>query len=385
MQDEYYIKHLGRDMTVKRAMINDFLSLRYRKVVNAPGRLDLEFNADHEFASNVEPLDVIEVWRRNVGLGIPWHRDFVALYFDLDEDTDESVITTSTFTGFGLMDVLRWRQIGFPAGVANRSSFSGVAAETVAKTLVGYNLTSLATVGNGRIRSGDLAVGMGFTVVTAADLGAGNVINQTFYNTNVLRAVTDVIQPIAGGDFDVILNGSSQLEFEFYPGQRGDDKRTGADRVEFSLSKGNMANPSYREYRSKAATAAIVAGQGVGDDRYYSVRTGADYAADFDIEMLVDARSEWEPSGADDMGDAALYDRRVNYKFDFDVIQTEATMYSSVPVSVPTRKTYKVGDLVTAFYKGVAFSRKVRGVDVDVQFRSLGRLHVTIDVETERV
>lgn len=380
MAYEFYIRHLGRNFTVKQAVIYDFLWLSYRKVVNAAGTMQFAINADDVTFTLLEAYDIFEVYWRNSTLGVDWHKDFEGIYRTFNVSQDDDGINTLVVTVYGALSILGYRQVAYPAGVDNFSSFASVPAETIAKRLVSYNCTALATVANGRLRNGDLSPNMGFAINVIADAGGGNVISKTFHKRSVIGAVSEVIAPVAGGDFSLVMNGT-QWDFDFHVGQLGADKTSGANMVEFSEDKANIKNPILTIDGSREATVAISAGQGRGTDRNYQVVTGVDYALDNDIEISVDARNEASTNGVIESANVSLEEVKTVIDFDFQVIQTKAVFYSSVSVS--GRKTYTLGDLVVARYMGITQTRKVTAVNVGVRVPSNEDM-VEISIETQR-
>lgn len=382
MADEFFIRHKDRTGVVKHASITDFLWLRYRNVVNDAGRLDFRLPLGHVVIDDLADFDQFEVWRRDVSKGLPWHIDFYAIYREPKYSTDDDGVSYFEAKCPGQMSILGYRQIAFPAGTTDRSTFTGVEAETVAKTLVTYNCTSSATVANGRHREGDLATGMGMTVTVVADQARGNVINKSFANGNVLRAIRESIAPLAGGDFALTKTGAAEWEFEFYPGQLGEDKSSGSSKVEFSLVRGNLIRPTLTIAKLNEATVAIVGGSGIGAARTYAVAEGADYSAANDIEMFVNASSETD-DGLEDTGSEKLAGRRAFKLFDFAVLQTSQVFYSRQAVT--GKSTYREGDLVSVVYIDTDYVRKVTAVEVIVTPSPSTTPVTSIRVETEDV
>jgi len=228
------------------------------------------------------------------------------------------------------------------------------------KTITQYNCTADASVANGRQREGDLLAGMGVDVTIAADQARGNVLTAAFMGGNLL----DVLQRLAeqgGGDFSLQWQGSNEWTFEFHDGQLGTDKSSGAERVLFSLKNNTMRNPRLKR-QGAGATAAIAGGQGEGADRALSEVAGDDYAADYDIEIFVDARNEATDEGRIFRANERLEGKRVVEELSFGVLQTAGQFYS--PVAVTGRKTYRAGDLVLATYAGLEQVRKIERVNV---------------------
>lgn len=364
-QYQFYLRVLSRTGQVKRAAVTDFLSVSYRMAVNEAGRLDLALDGDHPLVATLADFDLVEFWWKNDNLGIPWHADFEGIYREPEWSTDNDGLTLFTAKCPGQMSILDYRIVAWRADVSNRSSFAAVPAETVAKTLVSYNCTSLATVANGRLREGNLATNMGFTIINESDLGRGDLITLSFENANLLEAISKDIAPIAGGDFSFVrspdLTTQALWRFEFHPGQLGLDKST---TVEFSLAKGNMRNPRLRKAKLNERTVTIAGGQGDGPERPYQVVTGDGYSATNDLEMSTDARLEPLTDGIIARGKLDLTDREAIDDFSFDVLQTPQVFYYRG--ALPRNATYKLGDLVKATYQG-SRTRKITAVIISAR------------------
>lgn len=382
MSHEFYLKLKSRTGTTKRAVIGNYLSLIYENGVNRAGALDFSVPVDSGIPDIVEALDQVEVWRRDKGVGMPWHLDWSGLFMDSDEETDDDGLELFRAYCIGDNGILSFRHVSWPAGVDNRSTFAGVVAETALKTLVQYNCTASASVANGRLREGDLAAGMGLTITIEADSGGGDPISKSFSNGNLLTILSETIAPLAGGDFSLEKVGDATWEFRWHPGQLGEDKSSGANQIEFSPERNNMIRPRKRTRRTDARSVAIVGGQGEGTQRAYSIVLGHDYAATYDREMFVDARNEVTAEGRVFSGQTALEARETVEELEFEIVQTESIFYCRVPV--PRRKTYREGDLVLAKYKGVSQVRKVTSVTVEVK-KGGGGLPFQVYTETEIV
>ena len=346
---------------VKLAEVTDFLSLSYRRQVNAPGLLTFTLRGDHRVVSQLEDNGQVIVYRRNATMGLDWTADFWGLFraqkrWYTDHDLFEARCP-------GILTMLSWRIVAWYANTANRSSFTNAKAETIMKTLVSYNAGSNATITNGRIRNGTIT---GISV--QADGAGGNTISIDCAWDNLL----DVLQKIAsigGGDFDLIKTGAAAWEFRWYAGQRGTDRTA---TLLFALERGNMADPEHSYDRLEEHTVAIVGGQGEGNQRAAVVRTGADYSASNDIEMFVDARNNTTTEGLNASGDVRLKEMQAKQSFSFKVLQTPACYYGV---------HYSLGDLVKAQYGSVNVTQKIVAVSVGLDKNGAEK----IDVEMETI
>ena len=271
----------------------------------------------------------------------------------------ESERRTLTVRAQTAHSLLTRRCVAWAAATANRSSFSAVAAETIAKTLVNYNAGASATVVNGRKRAGAIT---GLTV--QADGATGTALTLNCEWAPLLETLQQVAA-LGGGDFDLVRTAAGAWNFRWYNGQLGTDRSA---TVFFSTELGNMGNPVLTFDHLGEATVAVVGGDGEESARTIAIRTSADYAATNDIEAFVNASGADSTSSA---GDAALAERRRQHTFKFDVLQTPGCNYGT---------HYGLGDLVTAQYRGTDYGMQVRGVTVTREHYGAE----TVDVELVR-
>jgi hypothetical protein len=380
MAYQFRLTHRSLSGAIKRQSITDFRWLQYSKQARAVGSLSFGLNGDHPALEALEDFDQFEVWWRNVELGVDWHMDFIGIYREPDWRDDEEDQSLFETVCLGDKSILGWRQIAWKSGIEGRSKFTDVPAETAMKTLVTYNCTTAASVANGRLREGDLATSMGITIQVAPDNGDGNLITRAFANGNLGRVLHETLMPSAGGDFSLTRIAPAVWEFQFHPGQLGQNKSVGEDKVVFSKSRGNMINVRYFIRRATSATVAIVGGQNEGEDRSYQVAYSDDHAFGNDLEMFIDARNETD-EGLIQAGWAALYNDRAVKDLSFDVRQTPTTFYGP---PVAGKRTYQVGDLVAAEHRDQELVRMVTGVHVSVNVPD-SDVPVVIKVATEDV
>lgn len=328
---------------VKVAEITDYRSLAYTRRVNAPGVLSFSLAGSHRALADLEHNGQVIVYRRNTALGLPWTPDFWGLFRGQRRRYSDHDVFEATCPG--ILTMLGWRIVAWPAGTASRSSFS-TRAETVLKLLVSYNAGPEATVANGRIRDGVIA---GLSV--EANEAGGNTISLDCAWANLLESLQKAAT-IGGGDFDLVRVGPAAWEFRWFAGQRGADR---SGDLLFALERGNMAEPEYTYDRTEERTVAVVGGQGEGADRAVVVRTGPDYGDDNNIEMFVDARNNTTTAGLNASGDAKLAASRALQQFDYRVVQTPGCAYGV---------HYGLGDLVKAQYGPVLVTQKIVGVSV---------------------
>lgn len=385
MPYQLHLRHYDRTGTIKNAVLSP-LWVRFTDTVNGQTPLVFAFDAEHPQAGDFAELDIIEVLLRNQELGLAdFTPAYTAILRQVDRQVDDDGLHFLEMTAPGSNHILSWRHVLWYAGLANRSQFTAVEAETIMKTLVDYNFTSLAAHTGGdtttRQRDGDLSPGMGFDITTATDNGAGNVLSAAFAGGNVLSALQKLAEK-GGGDFALTWQGegTAEFDFEFYPGQLGADKSTGADKVLFAIENNTLLRPRLQSLGAQA-TVAIAAGIGEGQERAVSEVQGPDYAASYDFETFVDARNEDTAAGRQFRAGLELEDKRAKDLLTFDVLQTANQFYS--PVAVTGRKTYKAGDLVAVSFAGERVL-KIEAVRVDWRPPSRGDAF-TVAITTREV
>ncbi|MBU0492241.1 MAG: siphovirus ReqiPepy6 Gp37-like family protein [Chloroflexi bacterium] len=329
------------------------LHLEYSKAVNEPGLAMFVLPANHTAIADLADKAQVEIWRRNAhppaGDPFDWYCDFYGLFRDFEyRYTDREL-----FTAYcpGQLSMLSWRHIMWHAGTSNRTKFTGDPAETIAKTLVTYNITSAATTAAGRRRSGAGAPADAITV--QADAAGGNTVDWYCSWANLLETLQK-LAAVGGGDFDLVRTGDYAWEFRWYTGQLGTNRSA---TLTFSLELGNMGSPVYRLSRSSEASVAVVAGQGQESARDTVTRAGNNYSATHDIELFVDANDI--PQGATDAlntrGDQKLDEAQAREDFSFQVLQTPTVLYG---------RDYFLGDTARAVYRGFDGTVQIRGVTV---------------------
>lgn len=331
-------------------IITDILGLSYVREVNSPGVLSFSLPPGHRAIGDFETDWQVEVWRRDVAVGLPWYCDFNTFWRGEHRSASSDGAQQYTAICVGQMDLLRRVIVAYATGTADRTDFAGVPAETIAKTLVTYNMVEgMAVVANGRARDTTIT---GISV--QSDGGQGNILTLRCAYRNLL----DVLKEIAdagAGDYDLAKVTQTSWQFQWMDGQLGQD-RTGVAR--FALNYGNMANPSMRRDYSREPTVAIVGGAGTETGRTIVVRTGANYHPTYNAqEVFVDARDTDDTAVLAQIGDTELLLPEAQVDLSFDVLQVPGTYYGL---------HYTLGDLVTGYYEGFSAVKQVWRVSVDV-------------------
>jgi hypothetical protein len=337
-----------------------YLDLAYRNNVNSYGTAAFILPYSHLAIPDITERCQIEIWRNDPDNGVGWMRDWEGIFLDekrwYDKSTNRHLFKAYCYGS--AFQMLEDRYVMWKSGVINRSAFTGVAAETIMKTLMQYNCTSSANVSNGREVDGTIA---GLSI--QADGGGGNVVDCSC----AWKRLLDVLQSVAstgGGDFDLIKTGAAAWEFRWYAGQRGTDRRA---TVIFSDTLGNMTDQIYLKTRSGKKTSLVVGGQGLEDNRMIGSKTGNGYSATDNFEKFFSSTSQASTvAGLQDVADQQLYAARDIESLSFSILPTPGTVYN---------RDYFLGDLVTGLYQGVSSTLKITGIGVSIE--STGRSVVT--------
>jgi hypothetical protein len=312
---------------------NGFRRVTTTRQVNAPGLVRLELPGDHPALPLTDKTQVI-VFRRDIARGIDWYKEAAALFRD-EEHTRKGGQKTFIAMCPGLLSILGWYHVLWPANVANRTVFTAAKGETILKTLVDRNaVAATATLAAGRDRNA-----ANYGISDQADAAGGNTFDWTANRTHTLLEELQAVARVSGGDFDLIYNSSTDRQFRFYVGQRGTDKTA---TVTFAENLGNMDNIHFTRVRSSERTAAIVGGQGTEANRDIAIRTGTNYDVTANnIELFVDAKdiAKGATAALNARGDKRLDEVLSREEFSFDVIQTQGVYYHG---------SYDLGDLVSA-------------------------------------
>lgn len=342
---------------VRQAILTDVYWLEYQIAVNKPGYVSFEADAD---VGSLTALDAgwrVDVWRELPDGTVA--NEAVAFVDEVNWRFDERA--SVTVSASGLIALLGKRCVMWSANTADRSAFTAAKAETIAKTLVSYNLGANATAANGRELDGALT---GFAV--QADAAGGNTLDWYCEWANLLDTLQE-LAAVGGGDFDVAAVGGG-YEFRWYTGQRGTDRT--ATQI-FSLERGNVDNPVYVLSTAEMKNAVVVGGKGEDDERLSAVVYASDYSAATQAEMFENATDVETTDGLTDRGNAALDANKAVRLFTFDVLQTEASNFGV---------DYAVGDLVKAVnpFTNTAITMKVKAAQIS--YRNGGTLEIQIEV-----
>lgn len=335
---------------------NGFLRVKCVQRVNWPGYIELDLPGDFPGLWSLADKTQVLLKRRDPDRGIDWYNALVGLFRDPDY-TNQRGQKRVTLLCPGLMSILSWYHVLWPANVANRTTFTSAKGETIMKTLVDRNAVAAnATAAAGRDRN---AADYGVSI--QADAAGGNTIDWAANRSHTLLEELQALALVAGGDFDLFYNSSTSRQFRFYAGQLGGDKSA---TITFAENMGNMDNVRFRRIRSSERTAALVAGGGKESARTTTIRTGTNYDATANnIEAFVDAKDLNPDTAAarQSRGDKRLDELEARDEFSFDVVQTEGVYYGPSGTG-----SYTLGDLVTAVRPdGTSVTQQVYGVTLE--------------------
>ena len=348
---------------VLKHRFTDFGELACTIAVNAPGVLRFTLDGLHRCIPDLQNQSHIELWRKDDSMGIDWHRHFGGLY--LAQDWSYSGAPMLTLIALEYKWLLQTRVIDWYANTANRTAFVAQPAETVMKTIVNYNAGASATVANGRKREGAIT---GLTV--QANGANGSTQDYYCFGDNLLGTLQKMAL-LGGGDFDLVKTAAQAFEFRWYTGQMGTDRRS---TVIFSLTNGNMSDPTYQLDRSEEKTVAAVWGQGQESARATATRTGVTYDVSANnIEVLVNASDVATAAGLNTRGDAKLAEAQAREQFDFKIVQTPSSQFGL---------HYYLGDKVTVSnpFTGVSTVQKI--IAVTLSLAKDGAETITPQLET---
>ncbi len=365
MPAEYYILLKDR-VGVNLAYIDDYLDLAYINRVNEPGVCRFTLDGNSTKVSLFTNDCQVEIYRRNPDMNIAWYADFYGLFKDSSQYTDAEGRNFFSAECPGQMSLLARAANLWPAGTANRSTFSAQSAETIMKTLVQYNLnTTYATTGNGRKLTWQTP-----NISIETDSARGNSLDWNCAWKNVLGELQGIGRHnVGGGDFNLVKTGAATWEFRYYPNQLGTDRSAS---ITFSQTFDNMGVPSLSTARANEATIALIGGRGEGASRATTSQTGVNYnAATNYIETFLDIANATSTAMLQARGKEILDQMQARSKLKFKPLQTPSTQYG---------RDYFLGDLVKAAYQSLTFTLKVMGVSISYRPGGTNNLE-TVEVD----
>lgn len=215
------------------------------------------------------------------------------------------------------------------------------------------------------------------------DSGVGDTATYSARYTNLFTAVTRLAEQ-GGVDFGITKDtdvGTFELQVrELW----GTDRRVGnADGnvpTIFDVTLNNMIIPILSHRGSDETNFVYIGGQGQGIDRVIRELedTSASGVSPWNRhESFVDARNEADSNGLDTRGQAYLNEHRAAIELTFNVAQTLGTRWL---------QNWELGDIITARYAGITFTKKIVQVNVVVSAGDTGQSQIeVISAEMEDV
>lgn len=328
---------------VAQSYSDGFLDIVITRAVNGIDMLRIIYDGSSDAVPYCTYGSIIEVWREDNSVNIAYYREFAGIIRYIETVIGDATLVTVQAVGFNAL--LADRIVAWPAGVANRSAFSAVPAETALKLLFEYNVGANATVANGRLVNGVIS---GTTAYSTT--GEGNLISIAVHGQNLLTAMQR-IQENAGGDFALVFTAPSTFDFQWHSGQLGNDR---ASSVVFNVGNGTIGQLRIITDRITDTTATIVGGQGEGVLRQYVTRptalpTGLDLR-----ERFVDARSQTTTAQYQQAGDIVLAEaERQRGRVEAQILQSDALRYG---------RDYFFGDIVSVYDGTAMLTRKIQSI-----------------------
>lgn len=372
---------------IKVGEVDDYTSASIEQVVNSPGGFSLPLHFGSDKVALFEDYGIVEFWRKDSSIGLPWYREKACLIYDKHITQDEKGYEQYVSTGFGLLAMLD-RTIDYPAG-SPQTQYSGP-GDSVMCQYVRDNAGDLATIANGRRAN---------AVIPALNIAPSAALGGAWSGSRASKKLLDVLQEIADKtnvDFDIEpyhnpATDAYEFIFRTYPGQRGVNRSAngivpatglnsaGNAPVIFSPQLGNMKFPEYHFSHSGEINRVAVLGPGEKATRAYNIVESILFMGDgLDIhEATRDARNEPDSAARVVIGETILAQRIAQESFDFEAIQLEGCSYGLLlPPLVNGGQFYHFGDRVTARAYNIERTKRIIGVKLAVSFNSEGPVEV---------
>ncbi len=351
------------------AFYDDFFSIYYKKMLNAPGMATAIVPDDHAILNYLADDMLIKIalvtdYQYPLG-GII---DFQGLYRDHQVATDEYGKKHYVLQFPGTTEILSRAIVGYKAGISGYSTWSSVAADTIMRNIIGYNFYGPQIAGTRvRSRSGELAGGYySYNDATGSSTPAGVAPALTYSAAyrNALEALQELAK-LGDVDFEVlhdyvhydynlgtdVYNALGMAAFT-YPGLKGQDRSSS---LYFDLALNNISQANLNGDRLREKTVTIVGGPGEGSARTIATRTGTNYDATHnDYELFVDARGN-ASSELNSIGDAKLLENQAKTRVEATVAQSNGYQYP---------RDYNLGDRVSVRFGGTVVTKRITAIEV---------------------
>lgn len=361
------------------AVIDRFIRLEYRRVVNHPGLytavdtrnvlpLRLVLPADSLPARTLPPDSRLEIWRTkgDIERRTPDSAYQPLRTQELDTETIwlvRRIRKLLTRDGQYLLELgavpaialLTTRIVAYPAGSIQASKQAP--ADDMMKHIVRENFASAA----------DSARDISDWFSIAPDLGLAPVVSKRFARRNVLHVLEELAQASSEAGtplyFDIVSQSLGKLEFRTYIGARGTDHTfpDGLNPVVLSPETGTLMQVDRSDDYEDAYSVVYAAGQGIETERLIAEAHDPVRIASTPFgrrERLLDARHIASPADLAVEARSALAAGRPRRTFRATVVSAAAIAYG---------QHWRWGDRVTAAFDGEIIACHIDEVHVIVE------------------
>lgn len=327
------------------AIIDDYRSLQFQKVVNDKGFFSLVINYNDSKRELFELMGIIEIKRKIPGV-TDWYTEFTGHCENFYTRIFQNGNQQYTIVGSGLNAMLAQRIIAYEEGTLGAAKNDP--SETVMKEYVDENAGVNATIANGRMAEASFS---NFT--TSVTSGTGDTWIGDRSGKNLLQTLQEIAN-FSEIDFAVETNLTvGNYIFNTYPNQLGTDRTTvGLDTSTglnasgnaphiFAPNLGNVQSANLSEKHKQSSNRVFVYGQGSGASRQIEYRENA---TDFDTtyinlrENMRGGSSQDSTAKLQSLGDEQLEKLQFEEKFEFVPLDIPSSLYG---------KHYFFGDKVT--------------------------------------
>lgn len=340
------------------AIIPDFYSLEYSRIVNNVGQLDVQLPMS--YLNLVSSYTTLEVWRSAGGGVTAMYLDTEAVWIviRLEIKLDDSGQLILQATAQDANRLLDRHYVAYYAS-SSQTSKTGLAGD-VMKEIVTENISSSANDYSGTAT--DRGISSSFFTVQS-NLGDGASVSISFSWRKVLAVLQDIANASTTAGtymaFDVVSDGFGNLQFRTYQDQRGTDHRTN-NPIILDPYAGNLANTSLVFDYTDEATFVYAAGQGQDSSRTIATASNPARIAVSPFarnEYFQDARQATNLTQTQDAADAALRDNRGMVTYDSKIIETASNRYGI---------DYKFGDILPCQFLNLLINCMLTKVHVTV-------------------
>lgn len=346
------------------AIIDDYRSFQFQKIVNNKGYFSLILNANDSKVPFFETMGILEVKRKIPGV-VDWYTEFIGHCEDFYTNIYQNGNEQYTVVGSGLNGMLNQRIIAWYEGTAYAAKND--VCETVMKEYVYENAGNGALATSGRFANG---VFTNFTVMP--DLLRGPNWKGDRSGKNLLSVLQE-ISNYSGYDFYVYSNTIGTYNFEVYPDQLGKDRTiTGLNTTTglnaagnpphiFAQSMGNVQTASLSEKNRDSTNRVYAYGQGTGTTRQIAC---AEDSSLFDAITNLNLREGMRGGSSQssllqlaDLANEQLEKTKTEEKFEFEPTDIPPSLYGV---------HYFLGDRVTTKIKNTISNKRIVSVKISL-------------------